>query len=122
MSTFLIADDNEGKMMMLDAIVRRWGKAGTILRAQTTEEAQHFCDEQEITWAFIDYYMPSENGPTVIAYLKEKWPNAHIALVTSANNASNNAEALAAGAEAVICTSFQSDEVEKAFQELLHRW
>ncbi len=76
----------------------------------------------DISAAFIDYYIPSENGPAIIRYLKVKNPQARIALVSSADSRKNSEEAKAAGAEAVICTSDQADEVESTILGLLKEW
>lgn len=122
MSTFLVADDNDGKALMLEVLVRQWGQADTLLRARTTEEAKEIIQRERVDFAFIDYYMPSEDGPAVIAHLKATHPNCRVALVSSANNSDNAAEATEAGAEAIICTSFQADEVERAIKDILQSW
>jgi DNA-binding NarL/FixJ family response regulator len=79
-------------------------------------------DAEGITHAFVDYYMPSERGPAVIAHLKRTNPAARIALVSSADNAENKEEAMRAGAEAYVCTSWPADEVEGALMGLLAEW
>lgn len=76
----------------------------------------------EISAAFIDYYIPLKNGPSVIRYLKKNIPTTRIALVSSADNPKNSAEARDAGAEAVVCTSHPVDMVEKSLSELLGSW
>jgi DNA-binding NtrC family response regulator len=122
MKTILIADDSEGKIMLMHGMLKRMKWEGEIVEAKTTEDAKKLIDEHDINCAFIDYYIPSENGPALIAYLKEKNPNAHVALVSSADKVDNFDEARRAGAEACICTSYEADEVERAFVDLLERW
>ncbi len=122
MSSFLIADDSEAKAMMLEAMVKRSGITTQSLKAKTTDEAKQMIDHQQIDWAFIDYEMPTEEGPAVIAYLKKKQPKARIALVSSADAEQYQTTAFAAGAEYYICTSYASDEVEARIKEVLERW
>ncbi len=122
MSAFLIADDSDGKAMMLQVLVKKSGIATTIVRASTTDEAKKLIDIEMPAFAFIDYEMPTEQGPAIIAYLKEKNPKARIALVSSSNSERRQKEALEAGAETCICTSFQEDEVVSAITETLTLW
>jgi DNA-binding NarL/FixJ family response regulator len=121
--TFLIADDTPSKLAMLKAFVVHGQWDGEILLAKTSEEAFALIDAHPtITAAFVDYYIPSKNGPAIIAYLHAKNPAAHIALVSSADNAQNSAEAKAAGAEAVICTTHGEDILRTQLTDLLLAW
>lgn len=123
MPSFLIADDSPQKMRMLRELVERSKWPGEILQAATTEDAKGLVDTHpDISAAFIDYYIPSECGPAVIAYLKDKRPHALIALVSSADNARNTEEAMAAGAETAVCTSNEADRVERELMDLLSEW
>ena len=121
---FLIADDSPGKVMMLQVLLKKAKWSTPIVVARTTEEAEELIDAHpDISHAFIDYYIPSQYGPSIISYLKTKNPSARIALVSSADNPSNDEEAKAAGAGACICvTRGTSDEVEKVILELLEEW
>ena len=120
--TFLIVDDSREKIHFLQHLIKRSGWAGEVLIAVTTEAAMELINQHTIDAAFIDYYVPSACGPVVIRHLKKVHPNAHIALVSSADNEENSAEARAAGAEFVICTSWQSDVVEGEILDLLKIW
>lgn len=120
--TLLIADDSPHKMILMKGMLHRAGWEGEILEALTTEEAKKIIDEREIGFAMIDFYIPSENGPALIGYLKAKNPNARIALVSSSDKYDNLEEARGAGAEECICTSYPADEVEQKFTELLAEW
>jgi len=128
---FLLADDSDAKAMMLEAMIKESELDVEILRARTTEEANNLilrhCSGQvgenpNIAFAFVDYEIPSELGPAVIAHLKEINPKARIALVSSGNSEKYQADAKEAGAEAYICTSFEADIVEKNLSELLESW
>ncbi|HVW66466.1 MAG TPA: response regulator [Candidatus Peribacteraceae bacterium] len=118
----LIADDSPQKIVLLQHFLHKAKWNGEIVTAETSEEAMTLIDEKDIGFAFIDYYIPSENGPAIIAYLKGKHPSAHAALVSSSDKKSNFDEATAAGAEACLCTTYQADEVEKAVMEVIEEW
>lgn len=120
--TFLIADDSHDKIVMLKHFLKVAGWQGQTLIAETSEQAASLLKKHTIDFAFVDYYIPSTNGPSIIRSLKTAFPSCRIALVSSAENARNFAEAKAAGAEGTICSTHRSDEVEKAFRSLLEDW
>ena len=79
----LIADDSEAKQLMLEGFVRHNHWNVEILTSASTDEAKKLIDKNpDITFAFVDYEMPTEDGPAVIRYLKAKNSNARIALVS----------------------------------------
>ncbi|MBM3227285.1 response regulator [Candidatus Peribacteria bacterium] len=120
---FLIADDSEGKQMLLQGLLRHSHWNVELLVAYSTEEANNLINEHpDIAFAFIDYNIPSENGPAVMRSLREKSPQARIALITSMDSATCFAEAKQAGAEACICTAYQRDDVERTISELIDQW
>ncbi|MEK7562995.1 MAG: response regulator [Patescibacteria group bacterium] len=119
----LIADDSEAKQLMLEGFVRHNHWNVEILTSASTDEAKKLIDKNpDITFAFVDYEMPTEDGPAVIRYLKAKNSNARIALVSSSDSERYTSAATAAGAERCICTSYQSDTVERAIAELISEW
>ncbi len=122
MTKFLIADDSVDKIRLLEAFLKRVGWKQEVLIAMTTEEAVDHIEDHAISHAFVDYYIPSHNGPSVIAHLKQHRPDARIALVSSADNPRNRDEALQAGAEAFVCTTWPMDEVERQMLKLLNEW
>ncbi len=123
MTTFLIADDSPEKMNFLLEMLKRAKWQGTVLTATTSEEAiEKLSQSTDIAAAFIDYYIPSSNGPTIIRSLKEKYPRARVALVSSADSKGNTAQAIAAGAERSICTSWPADELERSILATLDTW
>lgn len=122
MSALLIADDSQGKIDLIRSMLTHFGWSGDILIAKTSEEASELIGKQTITHAFVDYYIPSNNGPSIIAALKANNPHARIVLVSSSDNPENQQEAIEAGAEVCICTSYKADIVEKAFEEVIRDW
>ena len=122
MHTFLIADDSDGKVMMLTILVKKSGIAEKIVRARTTEEAKKLIDTEKPAFAFVDYEMPTEEGPAVIRYLKQKNSAARIALVSSSNAEEYVSNAKDAGAETCLCTSYEEDRVVADITDVLARW
>lgn len=119
---FLIADDSPAKRELLSRIVRK-NLDVEILTTESTEQAHEMINEHvEFAAAFVDYEIPSENGPAVIAHLKKHNPGCLVALVTSADSRACEAEARKAGATAFVCTSWPLDRVESSFNQLLAEW
>lgn len=120
---FLIADDSDAKQLMLEGFIRHNHWKVELLQASTTEESKKMIDgNPDIAFAFIDYEMPTENGPAVIRYLKNINPTARIALISSSDSDRYTSDAKAAGAEKCVCTSYQSDVVEHEMKELIMEW
>lgn len=123
MPHFLVADDSPHKTTMLRDLLAIAQWKDPVLFAKTSEEAMRIIDEHgDISHAFVDFYIPSANGPAIIRYLKDKNPAASIVLVSSSDNGANQEEAMEAGAEACICTSDRSDIVERAILDILEEW
>lgn len=123
MKKFLIADDSDAKILMLEGMIKKSQFPAEILIAKTTEEAITTINEHpDIAFAFVDYEIPSALGPAIISHLKEMNPNAHIALCSSCNSEKYQEDAKEAGAEKYICTSFEADIVENNLSELLESW
>ena len=120
---FLIADDSEAKQFLLEGFLKRSHWNVKILKATSTDEAKRIVDQHpDIAFAFVDYEMPSENGPAVIAYLKKVNPSARIALVSASDADRYESEAYQAGAEAFICTTREERDVLHAVSTLLQQW
>ena len=122
MNTFLIADDSDAKALWLTALVEKSGIADTVHRARTTDDAKKLIDEHKPSYAFIDYEMPSANGPAIITYLRSVVPEAKIAMASSSNSDHYQADAEQAGSDTYICTSFEEDEVVEKVMDTLEEW
>ena len=119
----LIADDSEAKQMMLQGLVHHCHWTVVILTASSTEEAKKIIDSNpDVAFAFVDYEMPTQNGPSIIRYLKKINPSARVALISSSDSDRYVTDAKAAGAEKCVCTSYQSDVVAGQIGELIEQW
>lgn len=119
---FLIADDSIEKTKLLVAAIHASGWDIEIATAATTEEAYDIMRKRRVDFAFMDYYIPNDNGPHMIARLRNRNPRAKIALVSSSKKESNLKEAREAGAEATICTSDPAHVVAAQLDDLLRDW
>ena len=120
---FLIADDSPGKRAFLQELLRHTHWNGDIIEAVSTEDAIQMIEAHpDIAAAFIDYEIPSQNGPAVIRALRSANPNARIALVTASNSQKYQKDAYDAGANAFVCTTWEEDRVIKALTDLLLEW
>lgn len=122
MVTMLIADDLPSKLFMLETLVKKSGIAEKILTAKNTDDAKKLIDENHIDCAFIDYEMPSEDGPAVIRYLHSKNPHALICLETASDNETYEHNGYEAGAAEFICTSYAEEEVVEKINRVLDLW
>ncbi len=121
--TFLIADDSQWKRDMLSRLVKNMEICNELKIAKTTEEADEVIDaSDEITFAFIDYEIPTKNGPAIIKNLRAKFPGCLIALVTASDNVKYKEDAMNAGANAFVCTAKSEDELENELNDLLIAW
>lgn len=120
---FLIADDSVDKIHMLQHFLKLMHWKGEVLTAETCQQAYDLIKKHaDIAYAFVDFYIPNDNGPAIMQALKNANPACRIALVSSADNAENAALARAAGAEEVVCSTHRSDEVERQVLALLEIW
>ncbi len=122
MDVFLIADDNDAKALWLEAMIMKSGIAKKVIRVKTTDEAKEVIDKEKPEAAFIDYEMPSEDGPAVITYLLQQNPSAKVAMVSSSNSSNYQADAKAAGSHTYICTSFEEEDVVEKVMDTLEEW
>ncbi len=119
---FLIADDNPQKIDYLLKAIHATEWDIEVVTALTTEDAYDIMKRRRVDFAFMDYYIPNDNGPHMIERLKNRNPKARIALVSSGKKPSNLKEALDAGAETTICTSDPAHVVTKQLSDLLRSW
>jgi CheY-like chemotaxis protein len=123
MPTFFIADDSPIKTGFLQHCLAAFGWSGEVLTARSTEEAKRVIDSTAaIDAAFIDYYIPSENGPAIISHLRTAFPSCQIALVTSSENPDCSTDAKAAGADACVDCVSEGERTQRAIEDLLLVW
>jgi len=119
---FLIADDSVEKTDMLLKAIHATEWDIEVVTAATTEESYVIMRKRRVDFAFIDYFIPNDNGPHLIERLKNRNWDARVALVSSSKKPSNLTEAIDAGAEATVCTSDPAHVVAAQLDTLLREW
>ena len=119
---FLIADDSLEKTKLLLAAIHAVEWDIEIATAATSEEAYDVMKKRRVDFAFVDYYIPNMNGPWIIERLKNRNPDARVALVSSSKKPSNLEEAIEAGAETTLCTSDPAHVLASQLDTLLREW
>lgn len=122
MSSFLIADDSLGKLQWLSTHVEKANLGLAILAASNTDEAKRLIDKEEIVAGFIDFEMPSEGGPAVMKYLREKYPKSLITCTTSGNSDYYRDGAASAGVDEFVCTASWVGDPDARISDLLVEW
>lgn len=119
---FLIADDSPEKIDFLLKAIHAAEWDIDVATALTTEQAYEVMKKRRVDFAFMDYYIPNDNGPHMIQRLKNRNADARIALVSSSKKPSNLKEAMDAGAETTICTSDPAHIVSAQLDDILQTW
>lgn len=119
---FLIADDSPEKIDYLLKAIHATEWDIEVVTALTTEDAYDIMRKRRVDFAFIDYYIPNDNGPHLIERLKNRNGDARVALVSSSKKPSNITEAMDAGAETTLCTSDPAHVLASQIDTLLREW
>ena len=118
----LIADDSPEKTDMLLKAIHAAEWDIEIAVALTTEQAYEIMKKRRVDFAFMDYYIPNDNGPHMIKRLKNRNADARIALVSSSKKPSNLQEALEACAGSLVQIVVSAHVVAAQLSELLQKW
>ncbi|NQZ81299.1 MAG: response regulator [Colwellia sp.] len=79
----LIIDDSRLSRMMIKGFTLAAKPNWEIIEAEDGIDALAKCEGQNITWMTVDYNMPGMDGITLCIELRERFPNARIALLTA---------------------------------------
>jgi len=79
----LIVDDSRLSRMMIKGFTLAAKPDWGIIEAEDGNDALAKSEGQEITWMTVDYNMPGMDGLTLCIELRERFPNARIALLTA---------------------------------------
>lgn len=119
---FLLADDFAPKRSFLQSFIEKQLDVELLLATTSEEAFERIHEHMEITFAFIDYEIPTQNGPSIIKELTKQHPNCKVALVTASPGETYKQNALDAGATGYICTTWPLDQTESAITHLLDQW
>jgi CheY-like chemotaxis protein len=79
----LIVDDSRLSRMMIKGFVSASKADWEILEAADGDDALAKIEGHDIQWATVDYNMPGMDGLTLCLKLKQRYPEAKIALLTA---------------------------------------
>ncbi len=77
MKTLLVADDSQAKIDLMVSMLGHFHWRGDVIVAMTTQQAEDLMWE-DVGYAFIDYYIPSKNGPALMESLKNELPRSKL--------------------------------------------
>ncbi len=82
-NTMLIVDDSRLSRMMIRNFAQEVHADWEFIEAVDGDDAINKSATEAVTWMTIDYNMPGMDGITLATTLRERFPNATIALVTA---------------------------------------
>ncbi|WDE11455.1 response regulator transcription factor [Thalassomonas haliotis] len=96
-NAILIVDDSRLARMVIKRYTLSIHPHWNVIEASSGEEALEKSQDEDIAWMTIDYNMPGMDGLTLIEKLRQRFPQAEIALITAniQNDVKNQANDLA---------------------------
>jgi len=79
----LIVDDSRLSRMMIKGFTLATKPEWGVIEAEDGEDALAKCEGENVTWMTVDYNMPGMDGLSLCIALRERFPNARIALLTA---------------------------------------
>lgn len=116
MTTILLVDDSAMVRSHYAQVLRDHGYE--VVEAQDGLEAIEQYALRRPAGALMDVYMPRMDGMTALRELVRRFPDARITLMTAGDLRSVTAEALAAGAVAVLAKPLSSDQLLAAIRNM----
>ncbi|MDA1107695.1 MAG: response regulator transcription factor [Proteobacteria bacterium] len=109
----LVDDDVTFCMVLAQALCKR-GFAVSV--ANNVDEARHVLAQNLPDYAVIDLKMPGPSGLSLVAYLKERAPDARIVVLTGYASIATAVEAVKLGATHYLAKPADADEIIAAFE------
>ena len=110
----LIIDDSRLSRMMIKGFTLAAKPNWEVIEAEDAIDALAKCEGQNITWMTVDYNMPGMDGITLCVELRERFPNARIALLTA-----NIQDSVKARTDAIGVTFIQKPVTEEKIRNYI---
>ena len=119
MAHLLIVDDEEQVCRLLDRTLTRAGH--TCIQASSAEEARKLLAEQKFDLVLSDVQMPGESGIELTKFIKAKYEDTAVIVVTAVDDSRISSAALASGVDGYVLKPFNPSELIVNTQNALHR-
>ncbi len=118
-STILAIDDDPDILTVLKANLELYGFR--ILTAQSMEESREILSQSEPDLILLDLILPEGNGLDFCTYLKAKYPNLPVILLTAKDQVEDKVQGLELGADDYIVKPFETRELLARIRARLRR-
>ena len=112
--TLVLVDDSRSYQLALERYLSELFNIVLVAKAATGHEALRFPDSLQPDIVVLDLYLPDRYGVTLIAPLREKWPQTRVIVLTFADDQQHRAAALAAGATGFVSKISAVDDLVPA--------
>lgn len=110
----LIIDDEESPRLLMEHLVTRAGHKATAV--DSAQAAIRVLDTEKFDVVLVDMEMPQHNGAVTISFLKKKFPNLPVLVVSGYDDPRHVMAALEAGADGYLV----KDDLNDSLAECLH--
>ena len=111
----LIVDDRHRSRNGLRALLDTWPEIEVIAEASNGQEAVQRTEEYQPDVVLMDVRMPVMNGLEATRFIKDRWPDVSVIILTIYTT--YQADAVAAGADAFLVKGCRPEEMLKAILE-----
>ena len=113
----LIIEDEGDTAFLLSTILK--DRQFQIEQVNTMAQAATFLEEEAPDLVFLDNRLPDGLGINYIEYIKDRYPEAKIVVITAHVSSSDKKKAMNKGADIFLAKPFTQEQVRNAVEELI---
>ena len=117
--TILLADDDDELLSPLSAVLSEGGYC--VLMASDGEQAIATLREAPVRLILLDLKMPKVDGWSVLAFVKQQFPNIKVVVLTAYGGIANAIRAKKMGADDFLGKPFDLEEILYTIDRVLHQ-
>ena len=117
--TLVLVDDSRSFQLALEHYLSELSDFSFVAKAGSGQEALRLPDSLLPDIVLLDWQLPDRSGLTLIAPLREKWPQTKVIVLTFADGPQHRAAALAAGATNFVSKISAVDDLVPAMIEAM---